>query len=92
MLTEYDSIIKEQLNAGVIEKVKELEETGKVHYLPNQAVISRDAETMKLRIVYDASSKESKNRASLNDCLHTGPSLNPLLFEILVGSARTKSR
>ena len=90
MLTEYDSIIKEQQNAGVIEKVKELEETGKVHYLSNQAVISRDAEAMKLRIVYDSSSKESKNRASLNDCLHTGPSLNPLLFEILVGSARTR--
>ena len=32
----------------------------------------------------DASAKEGKNGIYLNDCLHTGPSLNPLLFEILV--------
>ena len=85
VLNEYDSIIKEQLSAGVIEKVSELEEPGgNVHYLPHHAVIRRDAETTKLRIVYDASSKETKNGTSLNDCLHTGPSLNPLLFDILV--------
>lgn len=56
----------------------------KVHYLPHQAVIRKDAETTKLRIVYDASAKEGKKGTSLNDCLHTVPSLNPLLFEILV--------
>ena len=84
VLKEYDSIIKEQLSSGVIEKVTELEGACKVHYLPHQAVIRKDAETTKLRIVYDASSKEGKNGISLNDCLHTGPSLNPLLFEILV--------
>lgn len=84
ILEEYDSIIKEQLRSGVIEKVAELEGAGKVHYLPHQAVIRKDAETTKLRIVYDASSKEGKKGTSLNDCLHTGPSLNPLLFDILV--------
>ena len=84
VLKEYDSIIKEQLSSGVIEKVTELEGACRVHYLPHQAVIRKDAETTKLRIVYDASSKEGKNGISLNDCLHTGPSLNPLLFEILV--------
>lgn len=84
VLDEYDSIIKEQLNLGIIEKVAELEETSKTHYLPHHAVIRRDAETMKLRIVYDASSKEAKSPTSLNECLHTGPSLNPLLFKILV--------
>ena len=84
VLDEYDSIIREQLSSGVIEKVAELEESDKIHYLPHQAVIRRDATTTKLRIVYDASSKESKSGTSLNDCLHTGPSLNPLLFDILV--------
>jgi len=84
VLDEYDSIIKEQLNSGVIEKVAELEETEKVHYLSHHAVIRRDAETTKLQIVYEASLKEGKNGTSLNDRLHTGPSLIPLLFKILV--------
>ena len=52
VLDEYDSIIKEQLNFGVTKKVAELEETEKVHYLPHHAVIRRDAETTKLRIVF----------------------------------------
>jgi hypothetical protein len=34
VLSEYDAIIKEQLNAGVIERVGELETKEKVHYLP----------------------------------------------------------
>ena len=46
-------------------------------------MIHRDVETSKLRIDYDASSKEKKNGTFLDDCLHTGPSLNPLLFKIL---------
>ena len=69
VLNEYDLIIKEQLSAGVIEKVSALEElAGNVYYLPHHAVIRRDAETTKLRIVYDTSSKEAKNWTSLNDC------------------------
>ena len=62
----------------------------KVHYLSHQTVICKDAETTKLRIVYDASAKEVKNGTSLNDCLHTRPSLNPLLFEILVRSRENR--
>lgn len=84
VLDEYDSLIREQLSSLVIERLAELEESDKVHYLPHQTVIRRDATTTKLRIVYDASSKESKGGTSLNDCLHTGPSLNPLLFDVLV--------
>ena len=68
----------------------DLEGACKVHYLPHQTVIRKEAETTKLRIVYDASAKEVKNGTSLNDCLHTGPSLNPLLFEILVRSRENR--
>ena len=84
LLNEYDTIIREQLNSGVIEKVGESEANENVHYLPHQAVIRKDAKTTKLRIVYDASSKEGKKGTSLNDCLHVGPSLTPLLFDILL--------
>ena len=84
LLKEYDSIIRDQVEKGIIEQVSSLEKADKVHYLPHQAVIRKDAVTTKLRIVYDASSKESKSGTSLNDCLHVGPSLNPLLYSILI--------
>ncbi|CAB4020938.1 Hypothetical predicted protein [Paramuricea clavata] len=84
LLTEYDSIIREQVERGIVEPVAALEKVDKVHYLPHQAVIRKDAVTRKVRVVYDASSKECKSGTSLNDCLHIGPSLNPLLYSILI--------
>ena len=39
---------------------------------------------MKLRVVFDASSKEGKRGTSLNDCLHVGPPFTPLLYDILL--------
>ena len=35
-------------------------------------------------MVYDASSREGKSGISLNDCLHVGPPLTPLLVDILL--------
>ena len=62
----------------------ELETPDKVHYLPHHAVIRNEAKTTKIRVVYDASSKEGKRGVSLNDCLHVGPALSPLLYDILI--------
>lgn len=88
VLQEYDLVMKQQLQAGVIadviDKVSVLETSDRIHYLPHHAVVRKDAVTTKVRIVYDASSKESKNSLSLNDCLCVGLSLNPLLFDILL--------
>ena len=84
VLREYASIINDQLDSGVIEKVVELEMGEKVHQLPHQAVIRKEARTSKVRIVYDTSSKEKKSGTSLNDCLHVEPLLNPLLYDILL--------
>jgi hypothetical protein len=84
ILVEYDNIIKQQLDAGVIERVPELDTAEKVHYLPHQAVVRQNAQTTKVRVVYDASAKDLKSNTSLNDCLHIGPSLNPLLIDILL--------
>ena len=52
ILAEYAAIIDEQLHTGVIERVVELEVALKVHYLPHQAVVRKEATTTKVRIVY----------------------------------------
>ena len=52
-------------------------------YFPHRPVIRESAETTKVRIVYDASSKPAKNSASLNDCLKTGPPLQSSLWDIV---------
>ena len=53
-------------------------------YLPHQAVCRENSETTKVRVVYDASCKDGKTSTSLNDCLHKGPALTPLIFDILL--------
>eukprot|EP00794_Sanderia_malayensis_P016165 gene16165-biopygen13734 len=81
---QYNDIISQQAAQGIIERVTELEATGTVHYLPHRAVVRENAETTKVRVVYDASSKNRKSDASLNDCLHVGPALTPLIFDVLL--------
>ena len=63
-------MIQGQLNAGINEQVVELEKANRVHHLLKQAVVRREAKTTKIRIAYDACSKEDKTGTSLNDCLH----------------------
>ena len=45
-----------------------------------------NAESTKLRIVYDASAREKDNQPSFNDCLHPEPPLQNRLWDILVRS------
>ncbi len=87
IMEEYDKIIRDQEREGIVEKVPEGEikkEGSKVHYLPHQAVIRQNVETTKVRIVYDASAKESKRSLSLNDSLHIGPPLTPQMYDVLL--------
>jgi len=87
ILKQYNDVIKDQIEKGVVEKVTEPNdvEIGRVHYLPHREVVRTDRSTTKLRVVYDASSKGTHNVGpSLNECLYTGESLNPLLVDILL--------
>ena len=88
----YDKIIKEQLESGIIEKVVELEKPGKVDYLPHHVVVRKEAKTTKVRVVCDASYKESKNSVSFKDCLHVCPSLTHFLFDIFFTFRRSVLR
>ena len=53
-------------------------------YIPHKAVIREAAESTKLRVVFDASARQDEKSPSLNDCLETGPSLQNLLWSIIV--------
>ena len=81
VLIEYNSIICDQLEKGIVEEVNDSEvELGVIHYLPHHAVIRHDKETTKVRIVYDASAKLS----GLNDRLHAGPKFDQSILGILL--------
>ena len=83
LLQEYDNIIEDEIRSGVLEPANDvLVPVGNVHYLPHREVVREDKNTTKVRVVYDASAKGPGT--SLNDCLHTGPSLNTLIFDILI--------
>ena len=60
---------------------------GKEFYIPHKAVVREAAESTKLRIVYDASARESEKSPSLHECLEAGPCRPPLqnrLWAVLV--------
>ena len=85
ILTRYNDILTTQFQDRMIERRygnEPVEE--KLHYLPHHGVLREDKQTTKLRIVYDASSRPAKHLPSINECLMQGPSLNPLLFDVLI--------
>ena len=80
---KYDNIIKEQLAEGIIERVTS-QPNGKEYYIPHKPVIRENAESTKMRIVYDASAIANCSSPSLNECLETGPALQNPLWSVLV--------
>ena len=62
--------------------VRSTKEDHRIYYIPHKPVIRPDAETTKLRVVYDASS--SSNGISLNSCLEPGPNMQNLLWSVLI--------
>ncbi|KAI3375601.1 hypothetical protein L3Q82_003921 [Scortum barcoo] len=84
----YSDVIKDYLQQGICEDVpantlqEENPESVK-YYMPHHAVLREDKITTKLRVVFDASSHEDGS-PSLNDCLLTGPNLNPNLLDVLI--------
>ena len=84
LLKEYDAILKEQEEKGIIENVNHDQESpvGKTHFLPHQPVVRQDKNTTKVRIVYDAFAANN-SRTSLNNCLYPGPCLLKTVANIL---------
>lgn len=90
LYARYNNVIQDYLQQGICEEVVDVkpsaqnQETVK-YYMPHHAVLREDKTTTKLRVVFDASSHE-EDSSSLNDCLHTGPNLNPNLLMCLLNS------
>ena len=81
---EYDDIVNQQLSAGVVENAPEIPTGDRVYYMPHKPVVRQKATTTKVRMVFDASAKPNATSDSINDCMFTGPPLQPHLWDILV--------
>lgn len=81
---EYTEVINEYLRLDHMQPVKENHEKREAAvYLPHHAVIREDKTTSKVRVVFDASCKNSTG-VSLNDELMIGPTLQPDLRHIIL--------
>lgn len=85
---EYVKCLNEYLDLGhMVEAVgREEDRIENGHgccYLPHHAVVKRDRITTKVRVVFDASRKTT-SKASLNNVLMVGPTIQDDLFNILV--------
>lgn len=81
----YNEVANDYLEQGIVEDVMEDRSSSNAvkYYMPHHAVLREDKVTTKLRVVFDASSHDI-GFPSLNDCLLTGPNLNPDLLSILI--------
>ena len=81
---DYEDIVKDKLHQGIIEPAP-VEPTGpRVFYMPHKPVVREQARSSKVRMVFDASAKPHPLANSVNECMYTGPPLQPLLWDILI--------
>jgi len=84
LMQEYKEIFQQYISLGIIELVNRQDEPqGPVRYLPHHPVIKLKEGARKIRIVFDASSKD-EDGISLNDIMLSGPPLNPEICELLI--------
>lgn len=81
--TEYVKFMREYLALGHMKRAKENLDNELRVFLPHHAVVKKSSTTTKTRVVFDASSKDSKG-ISLNDTLYKGPTIQSDLFSIIV--------
>ena len=84
---QYDDIIKEQLDEGVIEPAP-VETQGKVFYLPHKGVIKKSAETTKLRIGFRCIRERDQRQTVPERVLTSGPSNSKINFGNILVRAR----
>ena len=85
LLEQYEAIIQDQLQRGIVEKVTDNSEEGTLkHYIAHHPIITPSKNTTKVRVVYDTSAKTKQSQKSLNECLYRGPVMLPDLSGLLL--------
>ena len=81
---EYKKIVREQLEKGIVEVAPEMPTGDRTFYMTHKPVVRESASTTKVRMVFNASGKSHPLANSINECMYTGPSLQPLLWDISI--------
>ena len=84
LLKKYNAVIQDQIEKGVIEKANHEVSVGLQHYIPHHAVVKLQKTNTKVRIVYDASAKITKDHRCLNECLYMGPVILNDMYGLLM--------
>ncbi|XP_036322206.1 uncharacterized protein LOC118736226 [Rhagoletis pomonella] len=79
----YNDFMQEYIQLGHMSQIKDIDLNFPHYVIPHQCVLRPDAETTKLRVVFDASCK-STTHVSLNELLMVGPTIQPELFTTLL--------
>ena len=83
-LQRYNDIIQTQLSQGIVERTDEVVKDGREFYIPHEAVVRENAESTKIRIVYDGFARTNASVPPLNECLEIGPPLQNQLWNVLI--------
>lgn len=81
---EYEKIVRDQLEEGIVEVAPEKPTGDCTFYMPHKPVARESASTTKVRMVFDASAKPHLLANSVNEFMYKGPPLRPLLWDILI--------
>ena len=74
--------MREQLEKEIVKVAPEMPTGDRTFYMPHKPVVRESASTTKERMVFNASGKSHPLAHSINECMYTGPSLQPLLWDI----------
>ncbi|XP_075157831.1 uncharacterized protein LOC142231097 [Haematobia irritans] len=80
---KYVAFMDEYSMLGHMSLVTNISKSVKTYFLPHHCVHKEDSTTTKLRVVFDGSAKTTTG-FSLNDTLHSGPTIQPKLFDTLL--------
>ena len=80
----YEEIVKDQLEKEIIEPAPSQPTGPRVFDMPHKLIVREQASSSKVRMVFDASARPNPLANSVNECMHTGPSLHPLMWDILI--------